>query len=64
MNSLGLLELGKSPAGVDPSKPIGQTRAQCPRCGQDRLVTADGRFSVHNDDNGAWCNGSREAVRA
>jgi hypothetical protein len=41
----------------------GITRAVCPRCVCERWVTADGRFTVHDDDNGAWCNGSREAVR-
>jgi hypothetical protein len=54
------------PGGVDTYAKMRtekRTRAVCPRCSCDRSVTPDGRFAFHNDDGGAWCNGSREAVR-
>lgn len=56
-----LKELRRSPIGP---MQWSNVRAVCPRCMRERRVTADGRFTVHNDDNGAWCNGSREVVRA
>lgn len=60
---MSLLMLRVSPIGHDPTKPPGLTRAVCHACRRERWVTADGRFCMHNDDNGAWCNGSSEAVR-
>jgi len=57
-----LRELHRSPVGQVGKSP-GKTLAVCPRCRRERWVTADGLFAYHNDDNDAWCNGSREAVR-